>query len=164
MNCTGVPPKDCNQSLQEDLVVDKLYAYFAWAKEDPMIYGMNFWHFSHGAGGRGFEFGAIDMPKAAAVLTEIGAFIRSGSPAAKTDDVDEQRRRPMKSPICFKTAAALGISMAPNSKPRPLRRLHRLHRPNIFGKIMNGYNGRARVPAAWGQVGGAGELREMTEA
>ena len=34
------------------------------------------WHFNHGAGGAGFTFGAIDLPKALAVLKEIGDYIR----------------------------------------------------------------------------------------
>ena len=36
------------------------------------------WHFNHGAGGPGFAFGAIDLPKALAELRKIGDFIRGG--------------------------------------------------------------------------------------
>lgn len=75
MNCTGVPPSGCNQSAQEELVAAKLEAYFRWAKEDPLIYGMNPWHFNYGAGGPGFTYGAIDLPKALAALRKIGKFI-----------------------------------------------------------------------------------------
>lgn len=41
MNCSGHPVSECNQPLQEDLVAAKLEAYLSWAKQDPMIYGMN---------------------------------------------------------------------------------------------------------------------------
>ena len=41
MNCTGVAPSQCNQSLGEDMVAEKLKAYLRWAQEDAMIYGMN---------------------------------------------------------------------------------------------------------------------------
>eukprot|EP01047_Picozoa_sp_COSAG01_P013550 COSAG01_NODE_639_length_14598_cov_316.689841_10_plen_451_part_00 len=34
------------------------------------------WHFNHGAGGAGFTFGAVDLPKALAALREIGDFIK----------------------------------------------------------------------------------------
>jgi hypothetical protein len=40
-----------------------------------MVIGCS-WHFDHGAGGPGFTFGAVDMPKALAALKEIGGFIR----------------------------------------------------------------------------------------
>ena len=68
-NCTG-----CNVTLQEDYVVAKLQAYLDWAKQDPLIYGMNPWHY--GKGPPGFALGAIDMPGAAAKLKEIGDWIR----------------------------------------------------------------------------------------
>jgi hypothetical protein len=79
MNCSGYLPTQCRQEAQEELVAAKLKAYLKWAQEDPMIYGMNPWHFNNGAGGLGFSLGAIDMPKALAVLKQIGDFITNHS-------------------------------------------------------------------------------------
>ena len=57
----------------------KLKAYLRWAQEDPMICGMNPWHFNDGAGGLGISIGAIDLLKALVVLRQIGNFITGHS-------------------------------------------------------------------------------------
>lgn len=42
------------------------------------------WHFNHGAGGPGFTYGAIDLPKALAVLRKIGKYIMGTLAAASS--------------------------------------------------------------------------------
>ena len=63
-------------------VVEKLKAYFAWAKEDPRVAGINPWHFNNRDKRQhippcDMQLGAADMPDVVAELEVIGKWIKS---------------------------------------------------------------------------------------
>lgn len=81
-NRTRSPPVD-QQQLD---IVRKLDAYWNWAQREPLIVGMNCWHwltisglYKTSPGIIPFYFGADHMPKVVARLVEIGAAIRNSS-------------------------------------------------------------------------------------
>jgi hypothetical protein len=97
-NKTRSPPIEQQQAA----IVRKLDAYWAWAQSDPLIAGLNCWHWStipglyeKSPGIIPFYYGVDHMPKVVARLTEIGTTIRSeamlgaamtGHGVLKTDD------------------------------------------------------------------------------
>ena len=70
---------------QQDGIVAKLNAYWKWVQRDPLISGINCWHWStipnlykRSPGIIPFYYGVDHMPKVLSRLVEIGAIIRTG--------------------------------------------------------------------------------------
>ena len=70
-------------SQQQDGIVAKLDAYWKWAQRDPLISGINCWHwltipnlYKRSPGIIPFYYGVDHMPKVVSRLVEIGASIR----------------------------------------------------------------------------------------
>ena len=91
---------------QQAGIVRKLDAYWAWALSDPLIVGLNCWHwrtipglYAKSPGIIPFYYGVDHMPKVVARLTEIGSTIRNETktkstvhaphPSLKSDDLDD---------------------------------------------------------------------------
>ena len=91
---------------QQAGIVRKLDAYWAWALSDPLIVGLNCWHwrtipglYAKSPGIIPFYYGVDHMPKVVARLTEIGGTIRNETktkstvhgphPSLKSDDLDD---------------------------------------------------------------------------
>eukprot|EP01065_Artemidia_motanka_P030206 TRINITY_DN36218_c0_g1_i1.p1 TRINITY_DN36218_c0_g1~~TRINITY_DN36218_c0_g1_i1.p1 ORF type:complete len:303 (+),score=119.28 TRINITY_DN36218_c0_g1_i1:54-911(+) len=69
---------------QSKNVVEKLQAYFDWAKEEPLIAGFNPWHFNNRSTKQhgppcDMELGAVAMPDVVSTLAEIGKYIVNAS-------------------------------------------------------------------------------------
>lgn len=74
---------------QQDNIVAKVNGYWDWAKSQPLISGINCWHwktipglYKSSPGIIPFYYGVDRMPKVVARLTEIGDAIRKGQPPA----------------------------------------------------------------------------------
>lgn len=73
-------------AAQQDDVVAKLNGYWEWAQSDPLIVGINCWHwttipglYKRAPGIIPFYYGVDAMPKVVARLKEIGAIIREAA-------------------------------------------------------------------------------------
>eukprot|EP01052_Picozoa_sp_SAG31_P030025 SAG31_NODE_3043_length_4753_cov_3.006016_3_plen_239_part_00 len=88
--CTNV--MSLNQS--QDKAVEKLDAYFSWAKTDPRVAGFAPWHWGdrhtpqYTKGACNMELGAGSMPQVVAKLREMGKWMKANAPGSlKTDDM-----------------------------------------------------------------------------
>jgi hypothetical protein len=73
----------CPLAAQQEQIVQKLEAYFSWAKSDARVVGFNPWHFDYRVGDQAqasddMKLGAVQMPLVLAKLKEIGRFITTG--------------------------------------------------------------------------------------
>ena len=63
----------------------RIRGFFDWAKDDPMVAGMNPWHFYNWSGPamggcNEMRLGAVAQPRLMAELKRIGAYIKGRAP------------------------------------------------------------------------------------
>jgi hypothetical protein len=134
---------------QQGGVVAKLNAYWEWAQSDPLIVGVNCWHwttipglYKRNPGIIPFYYGVDAMPKVVARLNEIGAIIREEAAAAVA--------------IGSTTLATASAQLAPKASSPWIDTSEGIHLFSLWGRGADGPQhgwgkaGRSRCEYVWG--------------